>query len=107
MRTLFEALQPHDSVFDRSKTDTVSKLAEIDTIDAEQFFAENFITEAMRTLLPEAFKRLEQREGAAGIFHLTQAMGGGKTHSLVALGLLARNQGLRPKVLGECGYSPG
>src|SRR5689334_3209718 len=83
MRTLFDSLQPRKSVFDRSKTDTVAKLTEIDTIDAEEFFAENYITEAMRTLLPEAFKRLEQRGDAAGVFHLAQAMGGGKTHSLI------------------------
>jgi hypothetical protein len=107
MQTLIEALTPRASVFDRSKTDTVAKLTDIASIDADAFFSENFITEAMRTLLPEAFKRLEQREGAAGIFHLTQSMGGGKTHSLVALGLLAKNQSLRRQVLTACGYEPG
>ena len=54
------------------------------------FFAENYITEGMKTLLTEGFRRLEGKS-AQGVFKLTQAMGGGKTHNLLALGLLARH----------------
>ncbi len=31
-------------------------------------------------------------------------MGGGKTHNMIALGLLAKNPALREKVLGQGGY---
>jgi predicted AAA+ superfamily ATPase len=34
-----------------------------------------------------------------GAFYLTQAMGGGKTHSLIAFGLLASDPGLRREVV--------
>jgi hypothetical protein len=108
MRTLFEALKPRESVFDILRTDTVWNLSDLNEIDVTAFFEENYVTEAMRTLLPEAFKRLEQRhDSGSGIFHLSQSMGGGKTHSLVALGLLAKHQAVRPKVLKECGYEGG
>ena len=108
MKTLFDALTPRESVFDISRTDTVWNLADLSTISASSFFEENYVTDAMRTLLPEAFKRLEQRaDSGSGIFHLSQSMGGGKTHSLVALGLLALNQGLREGVLEQCGYKAG
>jgi hypothetical protein len=107
MLSLFDALKPRESVFDRSRPDTVWNLSDFDAIDPQSFFAENFLTEAMRVLLPEAFKRLEQsHDSAAGIFHLSQAMGGGKTHTLLALGLLARDPTVRAQVLAECGYNP-
>lgn len=32
---------------------------------------------------------------------LSQAMGGGKTHSMIALGLLAKEPNLRKKILGD------
>lgn len=108
MRNLYDALKPRESVFDLQRTDTVWNLSDLDSIDVNAFFEENYVTEAMKTLLPEAFKRLEQRDDSgSGIFHLSQAMGGGKTHSLIALGLLAKHQALRPKVLQECGYIGG
>ncbi len=108
MLSLQSALTPRPSVFDRLRADTVWNLSDLDTIDGRSFFDENYVTEAMKILLPEAFKRLEQRsDSGSGVFHLSQAMGGGKTHSLVALGLLAKHQALRPAVLKECGYQAG
>ncbi len=54
----------------------------------------------MRTLLIEAFRRLEGKSDQA-VFKLTQAMGGGKTHNLITLGLLAKHPELRQTVLSE------
>ena len=62
--------------------------------------AENHITEGMKTLLTEGFRRLEGKS-AQGVFKLTQAMGGGKTHNLLALGLLARHPEFRGEVMGD------
>ena len=58
----------------------------------------------MRTLLTEGFRRLEGKS-AQGVFKLTQAMGGGKTHNLLALGLLARHPEYRAPVMGGF-YTP-
>ncbi len=69
-------------------------------IDPAGFFAENYITEGMKTLLGEGFRRLEGKS-AQGVFKLTQAMGGGKTHNLLALGLLARHPEFRARVMSD------
>jgi hypothetical protein len=52
----------------------------------------------MKTLLTESFRRLEGKSEQA-VFKLTQAMGGGKTHNLITLGLLAKHPELRAGVL--------
>jgi hypothetical protein len=71
-------------------------------IDVDAFFAENHVTEGMRVLLRQVFERLSGRSDQ-GVFRLKQAMGGGKTHNLIALGLLAKNPALRQRVFKECG----
>ena len=58
----------------------------------------------MKTLLTEGFRRLEGKS-TQGVFKLTQAMGGGKTHNLLALGLLARNPDYRAAVMSDF-YTP-
>lgn len=105
--TLDQACTPRPSVFDPNLRDTVYNLDELGTVDASRFFAENYVTEGMQILLSEAFKRLEGRsENAPGAFLLSQSMGGGKTHNLIALGLLAKNPSLRSKVMSSF-YTPG
>lgn len=102
MKTLFELCRPRDSVFDEGKRDDVldlTDLAENRIIPAE-FFEENFVTEGMKLLIDTAFKRFRRRS-QTGIIKLTQAMGGGKTHNMIALGLLARQPNLMGKVMGE------
>ncbi|MCK7574582.1 MAG: hypothetical protein MZV65_00770 [Chromatiales bacterium] len=90
MRVWRRAARPRDSVFDKARRDTVLDLTDLvqGRIDPEAFFRENHITEGMRILLTEGFRRLEAKT-IQGVFNLTQAMGGGKTHNLLALGLLA------------------
>ena len=106
MKTLFQACTPRQSVFEQRAADTVYNLDDLDQIKADDFFSENFVTDGMRQLLTEAFKRLEGKGSAAGSFLLSQSMGGGKTHNLVALGLLAKNPSLRQKVMAGF-YEPG
>lgn len=106
-KTLAELCIPREWVFDPSVRDTVHDIDELDQLDPERFFAENYVTEGMRQLLSEAFKRLEGRtENASGIFLLSQSMGGGKTHNLLALGLLAKYPKWREPVMGSF-YRPG
>jgi hypothetical protein len=106
LRSLREACVPRKSVFEQRARDTVYNIDDLAEIDPGQFFAENFVTEGMKVLLTEAFKRLEGESSSAGAFLLSQSMGGGKTHNLIALGLLARFPSLRTSVMGEF-YTPG
>lgn len=102
MKSLKQLCTPRDSVFDTSKRDTVLNLAHLidDKIDGKAFFEENYVTDGMRTLLVEAFRRL-QKKSEQSVFKLTQAMGGGKTHNLITLGMLAKNPEYRAQVLRE------
>src|SRR5690242_13138007 len=102
LKSLDQACKPRQSVFDPSIRDTVYNIDELPQIDAARFFAENYVTDGMRQLLTEAFKRLEGKsQSSSGAFLLSQAMGGGKTHNLIALGLLAMYPNLRASVMGD------
>ena len=87
--TLKTHCTPRRSVFDRNRRDIVLDLSDFleDKIDGDQFFEENFITGGMKTLFEKTFARLENRGDQASTFLLTQSMGGGKTHNMIALGL--------------------
>jgi hypothetical protein len=102
MKALKQLCTPRKSVFDVSKRDTVLNLTHLtdDKISATEFFEENSVTDGMRTLLIEAHRRLQGKSSQA-VFKLTQAMGGGKTHNLIALGLLAKTPKLRPSILKD------
>ena len=80
----------------------IENLADLiaDNGDGRDFFARNFVTHGMEQLFKEGMLRLSGKSDQA-VFELTQAMGGGKTHMMVALGLLARHPQLRPEVLPE------
>ena len=106
MLTIKQACRLRPSAFDPSRRDTVLDLTDLadGRIDPAGFFAENYITEGMKTLLTEGFRRLEGKS-AQGVFKLNQAMGGGKTHNLLALGLLARHPDYRAAVMDRF-YTP-
>lgn len=74
---------------------------------AEAFFDKTFVTGGMRTLLRQGLQRLSGKSGQA-VFELKQAMGGGKTHSMLALGYLAANPDLTRLVPAEVteGFEP-
>ena len=100
MKTLYDVCKPRESVFDESKRDDTLDLSNLldDSIDGEEFFKETYITEGMNLLFDTAFKRFEGKS-ASGIIKLTQAMGGGKTHNMLALGVLAKSKKVREEVL--------
>ncbi|MCY4357318.1 MAG: DUF499 domain-containing protein, partial [Gammaproteobacteria bacterium] len=66
--------------------------------DGRKFFAKNYVTSGMEQLFREGLLRLSGKSDQA-VFELSQAMGGGKTHMMIALGLLARDYQLRPEIL--------
>jgi hypothetical protein len=102
MKSLMDLCKPRESVFDETKRDDVLDLTDLieNRINPADFFEENFLTQGMKVLFDTAFKRFH-RQGATGVVKLTQAMGGGKTHNMIALGLLARHPEYREKVLGD------
>src|ERR1035437_3989563 len=55
----------------------------------------------MEDLISEGIARLAGTSSQA-VFHLKQAMGGGKTHLLVGFGLLAKYPALRQKYCAGC-----
>ena len=99
---------PRPSVFAADRRATVLSL---DTflkgeINGAAFFEENFFTNGMLTLLDRAFRHLVGSGAGSSVFLLSQSMGGGKTHSMIALGLLARDAALRKKVLADQDPAP-
>ena len=102
MKPIIDLCEPRASIFDRSRIDTVYNLDELPSIHPTEFFAENYVTEGMRVLLVEAFNRLEGKTtSTSGTFLLSQSMGGGKTHNLIVLGLLAKFPKYREQVMSE------
>lgn len=81
--------------------DQIEQLDEIirDT-DVSEYFAKTFITGGMRDLLVKGIARLAGKSNNS-IFHLKQAMGGGKTHLMVGFGLLAKDPQARARLVGD------
>lgn len=91
MKTLYELCYPRDSIFNPTINYEVLDLTNLieGNIEPEEFFNENFITEGMEILFNTAFKRFAKKN-SRGLIRLTQSMGGGKTHNMIALGLLSK-----------------
>ena len=101
MLTINEMLKPRENVFSDTAREDVLNLTDLveNRIDAYKFFGENFQTQGMTVLFDTAFARFKG-ESDTGVIKLTQAMGGGKTHSMLALALLAQNSEIRENLLG-------
>lgn len=99
---------PRKSVFAADRRATVLNLDSFlkGEIPGAEFFDENYFTNGMLTLVDRAFRHLGGSGAGSSVFLLSQAMGGGKTHSMIALGLLARDPKLREKVLADKNPAP-
>lgn len=102
MRTLFDICKPRESVSHRKQRDDVLNLSDLidGRIDPNSFFEENYVTGGMKTLFDTTFNRFAGND-PNGVIKLTQSMGGGKTHNMLALGLLALNPLLRNQYLPD------
>src|SRR5688572_294444 len=69
-------------------------------IDPKLFFETNYKTQGMAVLLKTAFERFKGKSQQK-LIKLTQSMGGGKTHNMISLGLIAKHPDHRKKVIGE------
>ena len=100
--------KPRASVYAADRRATVLNL---DTflkgqVNGPEFFEENYFTNGMLTLVDRALRHLGGSGAGSSVFLLSQAMGGGKTHSMIALGLLALDPDLRNNVLGDKNPAP-
>ena len=102
MQTIKALCKPRDSVFSDTIRDDVLNLSDLieGKIDPAVFFDENFKTKGMEILFETAFKRFSSKSDT-GVIKLTQAMGGGKTHNMLALALLAEHPEWRKKFVGN------
>lgn len=100
--SLFSLCTPRKSVFDASRRDTVLDLTDLldGKIDPAAFFTENYLTDGLKQLLRHGLRRLAGQSDQ-GVFILSQSMGGGKTHGMLTLGLLAGHPEHRKPVLGD------
>jgi hypothetical protein len=71
--------------------------------DTKAYFEKTFITGGMRELISRGVARLGGKSNDA-VFHLKQAMGGGKTHLIVGFGLLAKDPAARASLIGDIPY---
>lgn len=109
--TVKQLCTPSTVVTNGSAVDQVAQLEHFEALrkDGAEFFRRNHFTDGLKRLVERGFERLagNTREGA---FYLTQAMGGGKTHSLLAFGLLAAEPALRRQVYPQsqagAGFGP-
>ena len=105
---LRDVIQPLPEVLSGTVLDEAQDLDHLlsNSLDPEALFAQTHITEGMQSVGRQVFRRL-RGENPVGVCRLKQAMGGGKTHTLMVLGALARAPELRAKVDIETGPRQG
>jgi hypothetical protein len=96
LQTVKDACRFDPKAIDYALSDQIESLEDLvghEPGAAEAFFKKTYVTGGMRTLLRQGLQRLSGVSGQA-VFELKQSMGGGKTHSMLALGYLAANPSL-------------
>src|SRR5207245_131785 len=106
MKTVRDACQLQSNALSIKLSDQIEQLDELITAagDGTDFFQKTHITQGMQELISEGTARLAGVSTQA-VFHLKQAMGGGKTHLLVGFGLLAKFPALRRQYCGGMHYT--
>lgn len=106
MKTVRDACVIQDNALSIKLSDQIEQLDELisEEGDGSAFFEKTHITQGMKDLIVEGISRLSGNSSQA-VFHLKQAMGGGKTHLLVGFGLLAKYPQLRAKYCAGMAYA--
>jgi hypothetical protein len=106
--TVKQLCTPNAVVTGDSLVEQVAQIEDLATgkVDGREFFRRNYFTDGLDRLVRRGFDRLAGKS-EDGAFYLTQAMGGGKTHSLIAFGLLASDPGLRREVVPKIASGTG
>jgi len=105
VKTVKQACQLAPNALSIDVSDQVEQLEQVikNEGSGDAFYAKTFITAGMRDLLRGTIERLAGKSSNA-VFHLKQAMGGGKTHLIVGVGLAAKHMDLRQKYCGDLPY---
>lgn len=85
------------------ETETVHDLGDLnrpEKLDPDHFFETTFVTSGMASFISEVFGRFT-KTGGSPVICLSQSMGGGKTHNLLAAGLLAKHPSFKHKIDAE------
>jgi len=108
MKTVRDACQLQPNALRIKLSDQVERLDDLISAEGEgiEFFERTHITQGMQDLIGEGIARLAGASTQA-IFHLKQAMGGGKTHLLIGFGLLAKLTSLRERYCSGIAYADG
>ncbi len=104
MKTIRSACKLQPKALEINVGDQIEQLDQIiNDTDGQEYFNKTFITDGMKTLLSKGIARLAGKSNDT-VFHLKQAMGGGKTHLMVGFGLLAKNAELRNLLIDDIAY---
>ncbi len=108
MKTVRDACTLQPNALSIKLSDQIEQLDELIRAedDGVAFFERTYITQGMQDLITEGLARLASSSSQA-VFHLKQAMGGGKTHLLVGFGLLAKHRALREKYAAGLAHAFG
>ncbi len=89
IRTVKQACKFNPAVRDYRMAEGIENLSDLieDQGDGRDFFKRNFVTNGMRQLFQDGLLRLSSKSDQA-VFELSQAMGGGKTHMMIALSVV-------------------
>lgn len=103
MQTIKQSWEPRKSAFGADRRATVINLDALlkGQGHAGAFFEENYFTIGMVMLVERALRHFGGSGAGSSAFIPSQAMVGGKTHSMIALGLLARDANLLKKILKD------
>lgn len=104
MKTVRNACQLQPKALEINVGDQIEQLDQIiNDTNGHEYFKKTFITDGFKTLLSKGIARLAGKSNDT-VFHLKQAMGGGKTHLMVGFGLLAKDSSLRNAHIGAMPY---
>jgi hypothetical protein len=100
MKPWHEVINPHpdirsgefdESVFAADLSDVVADRGPLEYRDAETFFRKTYPTQGLVNLLSAIASRLSGKGGGEAVIQIQTPLGGGKTHSLIALYHLFKN----------------
>lgn len=104
MKTVRAVCRLQPNALEINVGDQIEQLDQIiNGTEGGEYFRKTFITDGMKTLLAKGMARLAGKSNDT-VFHLKQAMGGGKTHLMVGFGLLAKDPTLRSTLIADINY---
>ncbi|WP_018962942.1 DUF499 domain-containing protein [Coprothermobacter platensis] len=101
MKTLYDLCVPRQETLAGNDADDVQELDQLlnGQIDPQNFFDKTYVTSSMKQVFEKTFSRFSDKKVGSGLIVLKQAMGGGKTHTMIATGLLCKYPHVRKHVL--------